>query len=185
MRCPYCGTENDEGAQSCRNCAEELTDARSQWKGAETESVESSPEEVAAASDQWDPAKRFSGQRPASAFVPPARYPTHFTWILTIILTGIPATAIHAVLFFRGIQYENNLEIGVAVILACCLPLSLLALLLSWVLLAVHRAGRETSAYRLSRVIALFCWASSAATFALYVLLFMRLMSSVGEFWVY
>lgn len=185
MRCPYCDAENVEDAESCRECGQILTETRPRRNESPTGGSKArTPEQVATAHDEWDPAKRFDGTRPASAFVPPARYPTHMTWIISILVAGIPATAIHLVLFYRGIDYPYGLEAAVLVILAACLPLSILALLLAGVLRLRHRAGNAASAYRYSQSIALLCWISIVAALALYVILFLRLMSSVGEFWV-
>lgn len=183
MRCPYCGTQNDEGAESCRQCGEELTVARSQWRGPEAAPPKSTPSQVSAAHEEWDPARRYAEPRSTSAFVPPTRYPTHLSWIITIIFLGIPATAIHAILLVRGMHYPNNLEVALLVVMVCCVPLSLVALLFSGMIGAKHRSGDDARAYRYSRTTGLLCWISLLAALALYVILFLRLMYNIGEFW--
>jgi hypothetical protein len=185
MRCPFCDTENEEGAEFCRKCGEELPQARAKWEGPQNESQRVTPAQVASASDEWDPAKLYSKPRPASAFVPPARYPTHVSWIITILVLGIPATAIHAILFYRGVRYPHNLEIAVGVILALSVPLSLVASLFAGMVNLKHRSGDDVRAYRYSWLTGLFCWISLVASLALYVILFLRLIYSVGEFWGY
>ncbi len=183
MRCPYCGTQNEDEAEFCRKCGEELSNARAQWRGPEATPAKTTPAQVSAAHDEWDPARRYAEPRSASAFVPPTRYPTHLSWIITIIFLGIPATAIHAILFLRGAYYPNNLEMAVFVILVCCLPLSFVALLISGLIGARHRSGDDARAYRYSRTTGLLCWISLLAALALYVILFLRLMYNIGEFW--
>jgi hypothetical protein len=115
--------------------------------------------------------------------VPPTRYPTHLSWIITIIFLGIPATAIHAILLVRGMHYPNNLEVALLVVMVCCVPLSLVALLFSGMIGAKHRSGDDARAYRYSRTTGLLCWISLLAALALYVILFLRLMYNIGEFW--
>lgn len=185
MRCPYCGTENDESTDRCRRCGEELSPTRAQWKGPAAEPQTRSPQQISSAFNEWDPAKRFSEPRPASAFVPPARYSDHMSWIVSILCVGIPATAIHAVLFLRHVEYPHNLGVAVWVVLLCCVPLSFVSLILAGLVRASHRLGKDPIAYRLSRTIGLLCWISVIAALALYVILFFRLISNVGDFWVY
>ncbi len=181
MRCPYCGTENGEGAESCRNCGEELSQARARWGGPGSEPTANTPQQISAAHDEWDPAKRFAGARPTSAFVPPARYPTHLSWIITIICLGIPATALNIALFSRGAEYPNNLGVAVVVIMLCCLPLSVVSLILTRLMKSSQRAGNDAGTYRYSRTIGLLCWISLLAALALYVIFFLQLMSNVSE----
>jgi len=183
MRCPYCNAENDEASERCSRCGEELNTARSQWQGPTTSPTRATPPQVSSAYNEWDPARRHSQPRQMSAFVPPANYPTHITWIITVIFLGIPATAIHAILFWRGVSYPNNLGIAVGVVMLLCLPLSFLALIFSWLVRVKHRARDDRGAYRFSRTTGLLCWISLVSALALYVILFMRLMQSVGEFW--
>ena len=183
MRCPYCNAENEEAAERCGRCGEELNTLRSQWRGPDATQTKTTPEQISAAHAEWDPVRRHSQPRSMSTFVPPTNYPTHASWIVTIIFLGIPATAIHAILFWNGVSYPHSLGVAVGVIILLCLPLSVVALFTSWLVRSKQRAGDDRAAYRFSRTTGLLCWISLVATLALYVILFMRLMYSVGEFW--
>ena len=184
MRCPYCNAENDEAVEYCQRCGEQLNTLRTHWSGPATTPVKTGPTpQTSSGYDEWDPARRHSQPQQMSAFVPPANYPTHITWIITVIFLGIPATAIHAILFWRGVSYPHNLGVAVGIIILLCLPLSLLALFFSWLVRVKQRAYDGRSAYRFSRTTGLLCWIALVAALALYVILFMRLMQSVGEFW--
>ena len=156
--------ENDDKAEFCRKCGEGAI-ATPALTGVvlRRRPPRARPPQVSAAYDEWDPARRYAEPRPISAFVPPARYPTHLSWIITIIFLGIPATAIHAVLFYRGVYYPYNLGMAVVVVMLCCLPLSLVACSSSGLVRAKHRSGDDARAYRYSRTTGLLCWISLLA----------------------
>jgi hypothetical protein len=185
MRCPYCNKENEEAAEYCVSCGKELPQHRSQWRGPEVDSTPTRPSDVAAASAQWDPARRPDKPQAMSAFVPPANYTPHLSWILTVLIVGTPATIIHAILFYRGVLYTESMGLIVAILTICCLPIGILALLFTSRVRAQHTLGKDARAYRYSRFAGLCAWISMLIALALYVVLFLRLMYNIGQFWGY
>ena len=143
------------------------------------------PADVAAASAEWDPARRYDKPRAMSAFVPPPNYTPHLSWMLTVLLLGTPATVVHAILFYRGVLYTESLGMVVAILTVCCLPIGFLALIFTARVRAKHARGDHSRAYRYSRLAGFCSWTSLIIALALYVVLFLRLMYSVGQFWGY
>jgi hypothetical protein len=181
VRCPYCGTQNDEAAEVCRKCSQELPAERGPWRGPTASSRSAAASNVQSAHDEWDPARRFSEPRSMSKFVAPARYPEHLGWAITIIVLGLPATVIHAILFWNQVQYPRHLGWGVAFLMLCCVPLSVIALFFSRTVRRKHAVGDDGRAFRYSRLAMLSCWIALIAGLALYVIIFMRLLQGVGE----
>lgn len=184
MRCPSCGETNDEAIEVCRSCGRELPRGHEPWQGPGTQRS-ATPDEVQAASQAWDPARRHSDPHSTSRFVAPARYPDHLGWVMTIIVLGLPATALHALLFWQQVTYPHHLGWGVALLLLCCVPLSIISIFFSLAVRRKHALGDDAGAFRYSQLAMLFCWIALIAGLALYVTIFMRLMHGVGTFWDY
>jgi len=109
MRCPYCSAENEEGAELCRKCGEELSGARDKWQGAKGKTDEGASSDVTSAHQEWDPAKRYSEPRAMSGFVPPPRHPDYLVWVITVFILCSPPTALIALIFSLLTRTENSL----------------------------------------------------------------------------
>ena len=98
MRCPYCGTPNEETAESCGHCGQELSASQGAWQGPGAHADKSAAPGALSAREEWDPAYRHSQPRPMSAFVPPANYPSYMGWAITVFFLCCPPTGLVAIL---------------------------------------------------------------------------------------
>jgi hypothetical protein len=176
MRCPYCDTPNNEGADVCRHCGQELPAGPGPWRGPDETVGPSAANNVKSAHDEWDPARRFSGPRTMSKFVAPARYPNHLGWAITsLVLCFLIPIAITYILW-------GWLIAGIVLGLS---PVAIVALLCSLQVKRKHAIGDDERAFRFSQLAKLWCWISILLGFAIYVGVFMRLMYGIGHFWGY
>ena len=112
MRCPRCDTPNDQGAEWCKGCGLEFSEKEGReraWEpaAAEKPKVSAPPKDMQAAYDEWDPARRYSNPKSVSAFVPPARYPDHLSWAISLFIL-CPPTAVIAILFALKTRERNK-----------------------------------------------------------------------------
>jgi hypothetical protein len=110
MRCAYCGTANEEKAERCGHCGQELASSREQWQGPDKRPDGPGVPGALSPREEWDPARRYSTPRPMSGFVPPTNYPSHMGWAITVLLLCFPPTGIVAVLCAS--QVHKNLALG-------------------------------------------------------------------------
>lgn len=98
MRCPYCGTQNNEAAECCIHCGHDLPLERGPWKGPSGTGSAPAARDPLTSNKEWDPAYRYSEPRPMSAFVPPAGHPNYRVWAVTVTLLCFPPTGVVALL---------------------------------------------------------------------------------------
>jgi hypothetical protein len=176
MRCPYCGTPNDEASERCRHCSQELPYPPGPWRGPGESAGAPASKNVQSAHDEWDPARRHSEPRSMSGFVPPARYPAYLGWsIAGLVLCFLGPTAIAYVLWGSSIA-------GAVV---CLWPVGVITLLFSILVKRKHARGDDDRAFRYSQLAKFWCWISFIMGFAFYVGVFLRLMYGIGELWGY
>jgi hypothetical protein len=98
MRCPYCGSQNDEAAERCSHCGQDLPLDRAPWKGPDGPGPSAGERRPLSSNEEWDPAYRYAEPRPISVFVPPAAYPNYRVWAVTVTILCFPPTGIVALL---------------------------------------------------------------------------------------
>jgi hypothetical protein len=109
VRCPYCGKPNEEAAEVCRHCSQELPSDPRPWRGPETSSKTAAPGSVEAANDEWDPARRYSQPRSTSGFVAPARYPDYLGWSIAVLVMCFLPTGVIALLCSLRVRAKHTL----------------------------------------------------------------------------
>jgi hypothetical protein len=176
MRCPYCKTDNDEAAEFCRSCGQELPQDQAPWRGPQTTSAPATPADVARAHKEWDPATRFAEPKPTSAFVPPARFPNHLGWAIAALILCFLLPVVFSLLAWGWI---------IAVVMLALSSTGFAALYCSLRVKPKHALGDDDRAFRYSQLAKFWCWVSYLIGFAFYVGLFMLLMWNIGKFWGY
>jgi hypothetical protein len=117
-----------------------------------------------------------------SQFVPPARFPDHMSWAISILVLCIPATAIVAYLLSIGTQFPFGLGWIAAAFAMCCVPVGIAALLCSLQVRRKHARGEDRRAFRYSRLTEVGCWISFIMGFALYVTVAMVFLYGVNRY---
>lgn len=182
MRCPYCETSNDEAAELCRQCGRELPQDKKPWLGPSNSSEVSAPKDVLLANQEWDPARRSSESRPMSRFVPPARFPDHMGWAITILILCLPPTGVVAYLLSVQAQFPHRWGWVASALVLCCMPVGILALLCSLQVRRKHALGDDSRAFRYSRLAEVACWVSFVMGVALYVTVFVVILYGVNRY---
>jgi len=98
MRCPYCGTQNNEAADCCSHCGHDLPLDRAPWQGPGRPPGAPTAPRPLTSNEEWDPAHRYAQPRPMSAFVPSANHPNYRVWAVTVTLLCFPPTGMVALL---------------------------------------------------------------------------------------
>jgi hypothetical protein len=176
MRCPYCGTPNDEAIERCRHCGHELPLNQGPWRGPDASAKTSAPPSVQSAHDEWDPARRHSEPRSMSRFVPPARYASYLGWSIAGLLLCFLAPTVIAYLLWNT---------TIAGLVLCLCPIGMISILFSIKVKMKHALADEARAFRYSQLAKFFCWISYVMGLAFYVGVFLRLMYGIGKLWGY
>jgi hypothetical protein len=117
-----------------------------------------------------------------SQFVPPARFPNHMSWAISILILCIPATAIVAYLMSAGAQFPFGLGWVTTALVIGCMPVGIAALLCSLQVRRKHARGDDHRAFRYSRLTEIGCWISFIMGFALYVTIALVFLYGVNRY---
>jgi hypothetical protein len=176
VRCPYCDTQNDEPAQLCRKCGNELTRDPGLWGDSKALPAEPALAGVEAANKMWDPAHRNAGPQTMSHYVPPPVFPTHLGWAVTSLLLCflVPGVVIYLLWDIRF----GGPALGLSLV-------GLAAILCSLMVRAKQAKGDDDRAFRYSQLAKLLCWFSFVLGVLLYSAIFLRLAYGIGTYWGY
>jgi hypothetical protein len=176
VRCPYCGEDNDEAAERCHKCDNELAYDPGPWGNPHSLSGESTPAGVEAANQKWDPARLHTEPRTISRYVPPPIFPTHLGWAVTSLLLCflVPGVVIYLLWDIRF----GGPALGLSLV-------SIVAILCSLTVRAKQAKGDDDRAFRYSQLAKLWCWFSFVLGVLLYSAIFLRLVYGIGKYWAY